>query len=379
MDPFRRNASVNDTSETSPPEPKLRHVIREDLTRGDFQRTVRKEYAELKEFFLDDERKARLNEMSRLKRWIFTALWLMTALFRKLTPVRRILLLAAVILLIVQHDFSYASHRLNIQIDTGIFACFILLFILMLELKDKLLAHDELEAGRAIQSALMPEQSPSVPGWSIHLNTRTANEVGGDLVDFQELGPDRYLLTLADVAGKGLKAALVTSKLQSTIRALAPETSSLEDLVFKINLVFHRDTVRNIFASLVCIEFSPSSGSVRLVNAGHLPPVLVTREGLSELAKGDPAIGIIPDIRYHCQKVQIRKEEVLFIYSDGLTEAKNERGDFYGQGRVQAILPSLQHLNAEQISDRIILEVERFIGEARRHDDLSLIVMKRIE
>jgi len=370
---------MNETWRSRPREPRLRDVIRDDFKRGDFQRTVRRDYAELKEFFLDDERKARLAEMSRLKRLMYTGVWLFSALFHKLTPARRILFLIAIVLLVVPHDFSYNSHHLNIQLDTNILACLFLLFILMLELKDKLLARDELEAGRAVQSALMPEQSPTVPGWSIRLYTKTANEVGGDLVDFQELGSDRYLLTLADVAGKGLKAALVTSKLQSTIRALAPDTPSLESLAGKINVVFHRDTIRNIFASLICIEFSPSSGTVRLINAGHLPPILVRSSGITELSKGDPAIGIMPEVDYRGQQVEIRKDEVLLVYSDGLTEAKDERGDFYGTGRVQALLPSLNHLNADQITNHIISDVERFIGDARWYDDLSMIVMKRTE
>jgi len=171
----------------------------------------------------------------------------------------------------------------------------------------------------------------------------------------------------------------VTSKLQSTIRALAPDTPSLEVLAGKINLVFHRDTIRNIFASLACIEFSPFSGTVRLINAGHLPPMLVSSSGTTELGKGDPAIGIMPEVQYRGQQVELRKDDILLVYSDGLTEAKDERGEFFGTGRVQALLTSLSRLNADQITHRIIADVERFIGDAKWYDDLSMIVMKRME
>ena len=108
----------------------------------------------------------------------------------------------------------------------------ILLFILMLELKDKLLAREELEAGRAVQRALMPDSGPTIPGWDVSLFTRSANDVGGDLVDYVPLDDQRNGLVLGDVAGKGLPAALLMAKLQSTLRALA--AADVHNLVFQL-------------------------------------------------------------------------------------------------------------------------------------------------
>src|SRR5512138_3275825 len=92
--------------------------------------------------------------------------------------------------------------------------------VLMLELKDKLLARSELEAGRTVQLALMPDRPPVVPGWDIWLYSRSANDVGGDLVDYLQIDPQRLGVMLGDVAGKGLPAALLMAKLQATLRAL---------------------------------------------------------------------------------------------------------------------------------------------------------------
>src|SRR5262249_46493134 len=149
------------------------------------------------------------------------------------------------------------------------------------------------------------------------------------------------------------------------------------NLAAKINAVFHRDTTRTMFASLLCIEFSPNSGTLSLVNAGHLPPVKVTASQAEELGKGDPAIGIIPEITYSQQSVELGQGEVLVVYSDGLPDAKNIQGEFFGTSRLFDILRRSNGLSCSQIADNILYSVQSFIGEEKVYDDLSMIVMKR--
>ena len=352
-------------------------TLREDLRRGDFGRTMHRDYRELKEFFLDDERKARLKEMKSIRRALYTFGWLLKALFMKLTPARRLLLLLAFIMVLAPHNYQYSGEYVRISVETSILAVFIILFVLMLELKDKLLAHDELAEGRAVQTALMPEQSPEIPGWSVWLFTRTANEVGGDLVDLQALDANRYRVSLADVAGKGLKAALFTAKLQATLRALAPDVLTMSELAAKLNRIFYRDSLRNFFASLVCIELKADDGTVCMLNAGHLPPILITGSSIKETRKGDPAIGIFPDATYSEQRLKLELGEIFLVYSDGLTDAKNEQGEFFGQQRLMDLLPRVSHLNAQEIGNMIVANVDRFTGDARVYDDLSMAVIKR--
>ncbi len=315
--------------------------------------------------------------MGRFKQVAYTFWWMLKSLVLKLTPARRILLLISLVLLLISHKGEYNGENIQVGIDTTIGAGLILLFILMLELKDKLLAHDELAAGRAVQAALMPEVSPSVPGWSIWLFTRTANEVGGDLVDFQKLDTSRFRISLADVAGKGLSAALFMAKLQATIRVLAPETDSLSELGTKINRIFLHDGVRNMFASLVCLELQPGAGGVRFFNAGHLPPLLMRSTTVAELQKGDAGIGLFPDASYTEQKVELQRGDVLIVYSDGVSDAKNEQGEFFGAERLLHLVPTLGNLDAREIGERIRKEVDNFVDEARVYDDLSLVVLKR--
>jgi sigma-B regulation protein RsbU (phosphoserine phosphatase) len=358
-------------------EPKLRNVFREDFQRGDLKRTITRDFNELREFFLDEGRKKRLAEMNWFQRVFALTWWLLKGLFLKLTPARRILVLVGCILIFISRTIQFEGEHMRVSSDTNMVGGLFILFVLMLELKDKLLAHEELESGRAIQSALMPERSPVVGGWSLWLFNRTANEVGGDLIDFQTIGPGRYGVALADVAGKGLRAALLMAKLQATMRALTPETGSISELGKKINRIFYRDGVRSIFASLVYIELEENSGILRLMNAGHLPPMMISEAAITELPKGNPAIGIFPDTEYAEERLDVHKGEILLVYSDGLTDAKNEAGEFYGIQRLKDLLPRLSTLPAPGVGEQIVKEIDGFAGDAKVFDDLSLAILKR--
>jgi hypothetical protein len=359
------------------PEPKLAQTLIKDIRRGDFKRTLRRDYSELKEFYLDNERKARLRDMGSIKRGFWMSWWLLKSLFFKLTPARRILLVISVLLMLQSGTVGYQGENIRIESDTGKIGFVVLLFVLMLELKDKLMAQSELEAGRSVQRAFMPKQSPSVPGWELWLMTRPANEVGGDLVDYLEIGKERYGMVLGDVAGKGLKAALLMAKLQATLRALAADFTSLAELGAKLNMILRRDGLPNSFASLVYFELQAGSGTVRLLNAGHMPPLIFKDGAIQETAHGGVAIGVMPEANFAEQQIEFQRGDTLLVYSDGLTEAANEAGEFFGEQRLLTRLRSFTGLSAPQIGERLVAEVDQFVGEARAHDDLSVIVLKR--
>lgn len=351
-------------------EPKIGKIIVDDIRRGGFFSNMKLEFRELNEFMLTTQRKEQLQKMNRIKRWFFITWWLLKSMFFKLTPTRRILLLVAIVFLIrnTQTGNENASY---------IIGGLILIFIIMLELKDKLTAKEELEAGHAIQKALMPERSPKVPGWNLWLFTRSANEVGGDLLDFQKVTDDRYGFALGDVAGKGLKAALLSAKLQATLRALADDYPSLRELGVKLNKLFFRDRVPAIFASVVYAEIKPNDGLIRVLNAGHFQPIIVRSNTIEKMEKGGPALGIVPDAQYDEQKTILAIGDAIIFYSDGLSEARNQMGEDFGEKRLTSLLRSLIQYSAEQIGERIISEVDRFVGKAKTHDDLTIIVVKR--
>jgi len=349
--------------------------VRHDAHPG-WRSELRTTMAEIEEFYLTPEHRQRLARMGRLGRWMWLSVWLLKSLFLKLTPFRRVVFLVAMVLLMASPRVSTGGGT-SISVDGQMFSMFLLVALLMLELKDKLLARHELEAGRAVQRALMPERCPSLAGWDVWLYTRPANDVGGDLVDCLELGPGRVAFTLADVAGKALPAALLMAKVQSTLRALATDAPSLSALAAKSNDILCRDGLPNRFATLLYFDVRDNEDAVRLVNGGHMPPVLVSAGGYHELQRGDMALGMMPGASYREQQHEVKPGEMLIAYSDGLTEALNAAGEFYGEDRLRADFARLAPLTAKQAGERILESVDAFIGTTRPYDDLSLVVLKR--
>jgi sigma-B regulation protein RsbU (phosphoserine phosphatase) len=187
----------------------------------------------------------------------------------------------------------------------------------------------------------------------------------------------RYGVAIGDVAGKGLGAALFMVKIQSTIRALAPEFESLSDLAAKLNSILMRDGIPGKFASLMFVRMDASSGLLRFVNAGHMPPLIVSGSGLSELPKGNPALGLSGETRFAERDVTLETGQSLFIYSDGLTEAQNGRGDFYGLERLKRLCNECCSTPAQLFGERVLQSVSAFEGDARRTDDLSLVILQK--
>jgi hypothetical protein len=366
MDNFVRNNKSD---------PKFWKTIKEDLKKSETLRSFKQDWKKLRDFYLSTTQKNKLEKINRFNRGILVVLWLLTGMFYNLTPMRRILFVVSMFLIIS------VSVSINLKDNEGYTnpmpGYLVITFILMLELKDKLIAHNELKEGKSVQLALLPDESPEIPGWDVWICTRPAHEVGGDLVDFMPLVDNKYYLALGDVAGKGLGAALLMAKLQSTLRAIAQDTKNLENLGDKINTIFHRDSLPNRFASLIYLESRVNSGTIRMLNAGHFPPLLIRGSNITETEKGAPAIGIMEETKYSEQEIHLEKDEILFVYSDGLVEACNENDEFYGETNLQKILQKSKHLSCNDIGEKIMSSVDKFIGDTPLYDDLSMIILKR--
>ncbi|MFA6469659.1 MAG: PP2C family protein-serine/threonine phosphatase [Bacteroidota bacterium] len=346
-------------------------TLQNDLRNSNAYANFRKESKEVTDFYLTDSQREELKRMKRIKGSFYITGWVLKAMFYKLTPVRRIMFVVGTLLLI---NINVTSN--SVQGNSILGSIFLILVILM-ELKDKLLAHDELEAGRKIQETLMPERMPKANGWSLWLYTRSANEVCGDLIDFLKLEPGAFSIAMADVSGKGLHAALITAKLQATIRALAGEIRSLPELIGRINAIVHRDSPSHIFSSLLYAECSESNGTVRYVNAGHFPALIIRVSGVEECVKGDAALGLVGTMKFSEHSTSLNSGDAIVLYSDGLTEAQNAAGEFFGKERLISILTSITG-TPEERGFAVLREVDRFTGTAAPTDDLSLIVAQKL-
>ncbi len=335
----------------------------------EMNRPLYRNFKDLQEFYLTKEQRTQLASKSWLIRWFLSCFWLVKAMILKLSPIRRVLFILGIFFILKPNN-----DNTNYSVLGGI----ILLIILMVELKDKLVAQSELQEGHAVQNALLPPKRPIVPGWDIWLHYEAANEVGGDLLDFQKINEKRYSISLGDVADKGLKAALTMAKLHATLRALSFESDSLSDLITKTNQISCRDNLPTSFASLILLEIEHHSSAIRLVNAGHMPPIIIMKNNIREMIKGDPGLGLTPTARYSEHKLQLKKSELLFIYSDGVTEARNEADALFGEDRLRHLLNGLGGLSAQETGEQIVNYVDNFIKKAPRTDDLSMAILRPV-
>ncbi len=355
-------------------DPSFGRVVIDDLRRTRWDRYV-VELQELYYFYLDDERRAELANMGRIRRAFTVLFWILKSLLMKLSPARRVLLLIALVMAAIGWKAITIGESFNMNFDLRLWGFLLLLIVLMLELRDKLLARDEIAVARQVQLALLPSAHPGIPGWSVWSVSRPANDVGGDLVDYIELDGFRHGVVLGDVAGKGLGAALLTAKLQATLRALIPDAVSLDELGGRVNDIIHRDGIDNRYATLFFAELEHDSGEIRYLNAGHNPAFLVRATTVDKLGASSYPLGMLPEARYKEGGIELHSGDVLVIYSDGLTEAANANEEEFGIERLERLLPELRNLSAEEVGARILDQVDRFRGDTRLTDNLSIAVI----
>lgn len=351
------------------------HEITADLNRRGI-RTFSSTFDDVEAFYLDEASQRRLARVGRFRRFFLRLFWLVRGLLMKLTPARRLLLAFAILLLLPGiHIGGEQGFRVDLRVP--LVSMLIVMVVLMLELKDKLIARNELIAGRAVQLALMPPESPVIPGWDVWLYTEPANDVGGDLVDHLPFDDIHHGIALGDVAGKALPAALLMVKLQATLRALVPLFPRLDALGAGVNRILHRDGLPNRFATLVYLALTPQSGQVRYLNAGHPPPQVVRGASIEDLPGGSIALGFVPDAEFSELSIDLADGDLLVVVSDGVIEAMNAAGDFFGDDRLRAAIGGARRHAAKELGKSILSALQAFIGDMKPHDDVSVVVVRR--
>ncbi|MBP7147869.1 MAG: serine/threonine-protein phosphatase [Acidobacteria bacterium] len=362
------------TGKPRPGDASLPRLLLSDIKRTQFRRQYRQELWDLYVFYLDAADRERLASMGRVGRWVRVVPWLLKSLLTKLTPGRRLALAAALLLFLLNRG-TMVLWQFQFEYNLRSWAFLVLLVVLALELKDKLVARDEIMAARQVQLAILPQRAPSFAGWSIWSRTIPANDVGGDLVDFFDLPGERLAAMLGDVSGKGLPAALLMAKLQATLRAMAPESTDLARLARRVNQVMCRDGIENRFATLFYAELA-HDGTLRYFNAGHNPPLLV-REGAVEKmhASGIP-VGMLEGAEYAGAEATLAPGDLLIVYSDGLVEARDARGEEFGLERLERLAALLRDVPVEQAGATIAQRHREVVGDGKPTDDWSLLLVR---
>jgi serine phosphatase RsbU (regulator of sigma subunit) len=161
------------------------------------------------------------------------------------------------------------------------------------------------------------------------------------------------------------------------LRALVPHFEDLDRLGAAVNRILCRDGLSNRFATLVYLKVAAGEGRVRVLNAGHMPPLIVRGRSIDEMPRGSVALGILAEAVFTEQSVDLAERDSLVVYSDGITEAMNAAGEFYGDDRLRAVVRDHAGRSAEEIGLGVLTAVSAFVGPARRHDDVSIVVLQR--
>lgn len=235
----------------------------------------------------------------------------------------------------------------------------------------------DLDAARQIQRSLLPQQMPSVPGFSIAVRSQTCYEVGGDYVDIIRLPEDALLMAVADVAGKGLASAIMATSFRSAFRAMAVTGVPLDTLATGMNQhhYWEGEEARRRYVTAIFLCLDAKNGKIEIVNAGHNPGFVITPDGTAHQieAAGTP-LGLLPGMSYDSQRIDFPKGSRLLFYTDGLTEVFRDDEEF-GQDRLLHEFSHTPTGNADGILDALWQAIHGFSGGGPQEDDMTALVL----
>jgi sigma-B regulation protein RsbU (phosphoserine phosphatase) len=273
----------------------------------------------------------------------------------------------------------WLSHwRFDLGYDSLLIAASGLFALLALELKDKLALKGDLEVARQIQFGLLPFEPVARPGVFVSASMRPANTVGGDYFDVIDLDEHRLAVTVGDVAGKGMPAALLMALLQGSLRTLITAGLRGPELMAKLNDHLCANIPSNRLVTLFYAEYDTATGELSYVNAGHNAPFILREGGtLDRMPATGVALGIVPGARFEAVLTRLEPGERVFLYTDGVTEAFDARDTEYGEPRLGLRLDDSRLLSDRALIDAVRQDVLGFCGPVRPRDDMTFMVLTR--
>ncbi len=240
---------------------------------------------------------------------------------------------------------------------------------------------EEIAIGQRIQLSLLPAEMPEIPGWQFAAFYRAARQVGGDFYDFIKTpgNPTRQDIVIGDVSGKGVPAALFMAVARTMIRAAANNGRNPAALLTHTNNLIKHDNRSPLFLSTLYASLDTVSGQLTFASAGHESPLLIRydSEQIKELTIRGLVLGAFTSVSYIEKKVMLNPGDAVVFYTDGVTEARDTEGRFYGDRRLGEALSKSNNLTADNIVERIVASVAAFTNGAPQADDLTILVIKR--
>jgi phosphoserine phosphatase RsbU/P len=244
----------------------------------------------------------------------------------------------------------------------------------------------EVEIAREVQERLFPQCIPAIAGVDLAGHCRPALGVGGDYYDMIELDYGQLALAIGDVSGKGIAAALLMASLRASLRGvmdgayIEPGRHDLARMVGRLNRLIYESSAVNRYATFFLAIFDPATRGLRYVNAGHNPPLLIRNtlenpETLRLEACG-PVIGLLRDVEYEEQSLQLRPGDLLLGHTDGISEAMTAADEEWGEERMQAAAEAVRDLPAKDVVDALFRAADAFTAGAPQYDDMTLLVLR---
>ena len=369
-----------------------------DLTTADVQRLFTRDTAEAYRFFTRHADRKGLEAEPWYRRWPKTLKIIFISFTMRLSPARRALygvavVAAAIGALRLFEGFARTSvllwpFTISLPLPSWvpgggwlILAFVAVNLLILMEVADRLSLKGDLEVARDIQLAMLPGGVRQAGDATICGVTRPANTVGGDFFDVIPLPDGRMVIALGDVAGKGSPAALLMALLLAMLRTLVDEGLDAARLIHRLNVQVAKHSPASRFITLFYGLYEPASGDLQYVNAGHLPPLIRRADGRMERITGSTgsglALGMFDLATYETNRVTIEPGDLLVMFTDGITEAENPRGEAFDDAGLERVIGRTWMSDPEQIGRALRQDVEHFAGDARLADDLTALVLKR--
>jgi len=237
----------------------------------------------------------------------------------------------------------------------------------------------ELSIARAIQYSVLPHTFyPDMEEFDIHATMDTAKEVGGDFYDFYFINPTQFMFLIADVSGKGVPAALFMMTTKTLIKNIANEGLSTKAMIEKINNQICENNEQGFFVTMFAVIVDIKTGDTHLVNCGHNPPLIKRANGKYEyLSVGSNLVlGAKKDMPYKIVDTKLSKDDTIFLYTDGVTEAMNENNELYGEERLLDEINANENTDIKELLTDIRGSVGGYMGSAEQSDDITMVSFK---
>jgi sigma-B regulation protein RsbU (phosphoserine phosphatase) len=331
----------------------------------------------------------RVEGASRLNHAINLVAQFFWAIIEKLTPARRVLLLAALVLIIIPGgDATWQTSTGEVKViafDTHFYGGLLMFALLILEVGDRVVMKRDLQIAKEIQTWLLPATPPPVPGLEIAFTTKPANTVAGDYYDVfprPSSGPEgqTHLIAIADVAGKSIPAAMLMATFQASLKTLSITPGTLIELVGRMNRYACTNSQNGRrFTTAWIAEYNPATRVLTYVNAGHNNPILRRKTGAMErLEAGGMPLGIMDEAPYVSATVTLESGDWLAVFTDGVVEAENNNQEEYGEIRFMTMINAGVMLSPEMMLNSIMVDLDRFTGDAPQHDDITCMLLKAV-